>query len=225
LNTVLQAAWAMLLGRLTGRAEVVFGVTVAGRPAELPGVERMVGLFINTLPLRLTLPSGRPLRELLSDVQERQSQLLAQAHVGLAEVQAQAGLGELFDALFVFENYPLDRGALDMDAGGLRLTDIAGYDVTHYPLGLAVIPGRELRLRLDYQGDLFAHADAQAMVERLVRLLEATVADPARATGRLDILSAAERRTILRGWNDTARAMAPGTVPALFAAQAARSPD
>src|SRR5262249_22795605 len=178
LNTVLQAAWAMLLGRLTGRAEVVFGVTVAGRPAELPGVERMVGLFINTLPLRLTLPSGRPLRELLSDVQERQSQLLAQAHVGLAEVQAQAGLGELFDALFVFENYPLDRGALDMDAGGLRLTDIAGYDVTHYPLGLAVIPGRELRLRLDYQGDLFAHAEAPAMGQRVLRLPRGPVPHP-----------------------------------------------
>ena len=109
LNTVMQVAWGILLSRLTGRDDVVFGVTVAGRPAELAGVEHMVGLFINTLPLRMALPPQLPLSDLLHETQERQSRLLAHQHIGLSEIQQSAGLGELFDTLLVFENYPVDR--------------------------------------------------------------------------------------------------------------------
>ena len=122
LNTLLQAAWAILLGRMTGRDDVVFGVTVAGRPPEIAGIERMVGLFINTLPLRVKVPAGKPLLELLKEVQDGQSRLMAHQHLGLAEIQGLAGLGELFDTLVVFENYPVDRGGLLADAEGLRLT-------------------------------------------------------------------------------------------------------
>src|SRR5262245_23611443 len=96
LNTFVQTAWAVMLGRLTGRDDVVFGVTVAGRPPEIAGIERMVGLFINTLPLRVRLPPAQPLRELLREVQQRQATLMAHQHLGLAEVQALTGLGELF---------------------------------------------------------------------------------------------------------------------------------
>ena len=112
LNTYVQAAWAILLGRLTGRDDVVFGVTVAGRPPEIAGIESMVGLFINTLPLRVELPPGKPLVELLRDLQDSQSRLMAHQHLGLAEIQGLAGLGELFDTLTVFENYPVDDGGL-----------------------------------------------------------------------------------------------------------------
>ena len=119
----MQAAWAILLGRLTGRDDVVFGVTVAGRPPEIAGIERMVGLFINTLPLRVRA-AGRQSRcsTLLEEVQEGQSRLMAHQHLGLAEIQRLAGLGELFDTLVVFENYPVDRGSLAAEAGGLRLS-------------------------------------------------------------------------------------------------------
>ena len=94
----------MLLGRLTGRDDVVFGVTVAGRPPEIAGIESMVGLFINTLPLRVKLAPNKPVVELLSELQDSQSQLMAHQHLGLAEIQRLAGLGELFDTLVVFEN-------------------------------------------------------------------------------------------------------------------------
>ncbi len=118
LNTYIQAAWGILLGRLTGRDDVVFGVTVAGRPPEIAGIESMVGLFINTLPLRIKLPPAQPLCDLLAQLQESQSRLIAHQHLGLAEIQAQAGLGELFDTLVVFENYPVDRTALAAKAPG-----------------------------------------------------------------------------------------------------------
>src|SRR6266852_2753703 len=155
LNTFIQAAWAILLGRLTGRDDVVFGVTVAGRPPEIAGIESMVGLFINTLPLRIKLPASKSLRELLKEVQDSQSRLMAHQHLGLAEIQGLAGTGELFDTLVVFENYPVDRGTLAADLGGLRLTDITGLDATHYPVSLMAVPGERLQLRFDYQSDLF----------------------------------------------------------------------
>ena len=225
LNTVMQAAWGILLGRLTGRSDVVFGVTVAGRPPEIAGIERMVGLFINTLPLRLRLDPAQPLHTLLSELQDAQSRLIAHQHLGLAEIQGLAGVGELFDTLVVFENYPVDHGGLAAEVGGLRLTHVSGQDATHYPVTLGVVPGEQLRIRLDYRGDLFDRASAQVLAGRLVRLLEAATTEPERAIGRLDILSAEERAIILRGWNETARAVAPATLPDLFGAQAARTPD
>ena len=224
LNTLIQTAWAILLGRLTGREDVVFGVTVAGRPPEIAGIESMVGLFINTLPLRVQLPPGTALLELLRQVQDSLSRLMEHQHLGLAEVQGLAGLGELFDTLVVFENYPVDRAGLSSDAGGLRLTDFRGLDATHYPLSLAAHPGERLQLQLSYRPDLFDRSSVEAIAGRLVRLLEGAVADPDRAIGRLDILSPAERHTILREWNDTARAVPGMTLPELFAAQVARTP-
>ena len=155
LNTVMQVGFGLLLGRLTGRDDVVFGVTVAGRPVELVGAERMVGLFINTLPLRLRLSPSMSFAELLVQTQEMQSELMAHQHVGLAEIQRQSGLGELFDTLLVFENYPLDRALLSRPVQGLRLGTVEGRDATHYPLALMVQPGAELMLRLDYRPDLF----------------------------------------------------------------------
>jgi non-ribosomal peptide synthetase component F len=213
LNTLIQAAWAILLGRLTGRNDVVFGITVAGRPPELAGIERMVGLFINTLPLRVKLPPGKSLRELLADVQESQSRLMAHQYLDLAEILGLVGLGKLFDTLVVFESYPVDRERLAADAGGLQLTDIGGIDATHYPLSLAATPGERLQLRLSYRADLFERETVEVTVARLVRLLELAAADANRAIGPFDILTPEERLTILREWNDTARAIPPATFP------------
>src|SRR6202795_5112105 len=225
LNTYIQAAWAMLLGRLTGRDDVVFGITVAGRPPEIAGIESMVGLFINTLPLRVKLPPSKPVADLLSELQDSQSRLMAHQHLGLAEIQGLVGLGELFDTLVVFENYPVDHAALAKASNGLHATPIAGHDASHYPLSLAAVPGERLRLRLEYRPDLFDRESVEALGGRLIRLLEASVAQPDCAIGRLDILDAAERQTLLCDWNDTARAISVATLPELFAAQAARSPE
>ena len=125
---------------------------------------------------------------------------MAHQHLGLAEIQGLAGLGELFDTLFVFENYPLDRGSLAADAGGLRLSDFGGRDATHYPLSLAAAPGERLQLRLGYRPDLFERASVEALAGRLVRLLEAAV-DGCRSSrsARSTFSPAEERATILRG--------------------------
>ena len=205
---------------------MVFGVTVAGRPPEIAGIESMVGLFINTLPLRVKLSPEQPLAALLSALQDSQSRLMAHQHLGLAEIQSLAGLGELFDTLVVFENYPVDQAALAKAGNGLQVA----HDRRAQRLALSLEHWCRSRasncaLRLDYRPDLFDRASIEALGQRLVRLLEAAVAEPDRAIGRLDILGAAERQTILRDWNDTVQPIASATVPELFAAQAVRTPE
>ncbi|SEB73448.1 non-ribosomal peptide synthase domain TIGR01720/amino acid adenylation domain-containing protein, partial [Rhizobiales bacterium GAS188] len=230
LNTVIQGAWGLLLGRLSGRDDVVFGVTVAGRPPELAGMEGAVGLFINTVPLRLRLPGAEALIDLLTRLQDEQSRLLAHQHLGLTEIQRLAGLGELFDTAMVFENYPVAhdsrRDGIKLGSGlGIRHVGGRGGDTSHYPLGLVALPGPCLRLCLGYRPDLFERVTVERLAGHLVRLLEAVAADPRQAIGRIDLLDAAERRQILVDWNATAHAVAEASFASLFEAQAAKSPD
>ena len=141
LNTVMQTAWGLLLGRLTGRDDVVFGVTVAGRPAELAGVEHMVGLFINTLPLRMALPPQLPLSELLRQTQDRQSRLMAHQHVGLGRDPAGGGSGRAVRHAHGVRELSGRPRRPRAPASGLRLGRVEGHDATHYPLALIVQPG------------------------------------------------------------------------------------
>ncbi|SNY72988.1 non-ribosomal peptide synthetase [Paractinoplanes atraurantiacus] len=186
LNTVVQAAWAVLLVQLTGRTDVVFGTTVSGRPPQVPGVDEMIGFFINTLPVRAALDPAESWAALLDRLQAGQSKLLGHQHLPLTDVQRLAGLGELFDTLTIFESYPLDTGALHDSTGsaGLRMTDVTGDDAPHYPLTLAVAPGERLRLGLAYRADVFTAARASEILDRYGALLADLTADPFRPVGR-----------------------------------------
>ena len=221
LNTVLQGAWGLLAGRLTGRADVVFGITVAGRPAELPGAESMLGLFINTVPARVRLDPGVPVSEVLAELQDQQAALFGYQYLGLAEIHKLAGHPVLFDTLLVFENYP------PVPSGGdeLGVTRLAGRSAGHYPLMLAVVPGAGLRLRLSYRPDVLDASTAQTVAGRLVRVLEQVAADPDVLVGRVNLLDPDERRQLVTGWNDTAADLPERTLSELFEGAAARSPD
>ncbi|MFD7735538.1 amino acid adenylation domain-containing protein, partial [Kitasatospora phosalacinea] len=222
LNTLVQGAWAVLLGRLTGRTDVVFGATVSGRPGELPGVEAAVGLFSNTLPVRFTIDEDEPVAAALARLQQEQSALLDHQYLGLAQIQAAAGHGTLFDTLLVFENYPMQPG--ELTSRGLRVTGIGNRGATHYPLTVLTLPGEHPQLTVEYRPDTFSPAQAAAVGERLLRLLAAVAAEPDTPVGRLDVLTAAERHTVLTGWNATERPVPPGTVVDAFRATAAAHP-
>ncbi|WIX76044.1 non-ribosomal peptide synthase/polyketide synthase [Amycolatopsis carbonis] len=221
-NTLVQTAWGLLLGSLTGRTDVVFGATVAGRPPELPGVERMLGLFINTVPVRVRHDPAEPLSTLLERVQEEQSALLPHQHVGLADIQREAGLGELFDTLVVFESYP---GAEDDPDDGLQATIVDHRDSTHYPLTWAVEPAERLRLTAEYRADLFTDEDAERLLSGMELLLGAMASEVDCPAGTVEVLPAALSRRILHEWNDDVLAVEPSTVAGLFEAQVRRSPD
>ncbi|WP_242454798.1 amino acid adenylation domain-containing protein [Bailinhaonella thermotolerans] len=225
LNTLVQAAWGLLLAHLTGRGDVVFGATVSGRPPELPGVENMIGLFINTLPVRLRLDPAETLGDLLTRLQREQAELMPHHHLALAEIHKVAGTGLLFDTMILLENYPLDPADLSAEAGGLRLTGVDGDDSTHYPLTLYAVPGERLLLRLDHRPDVFPQAEAERILDRLTGLLGALLDRPQTLVGRLDPLAGEERRRVLDDWNATARAVPETTLPRLFEARAARTPD
>ncbi|MFF5213610.1 condensation domain-containing protein, partial [Streptosporangium sp. NPDC000396] len=220
LNTVLQGLWGVLLSRLTGRDDVVFGAIVSGRPPELPGVERMIGLFINTVPVRVRLRPEEPIGELLERLQDEQAELLPHHHLGLTEIHR----GLLFDTVTVLENYPFDPSAAEASLGDIRLTGFGSTDAHHYPLALAAIPGDRLTLRLDHRPDLFTGLQARRLLERLRLLLTTLVTAPDTPVGRLSILDAAEQSQIVEEWNDTGGPAPRRTLPEIFETTAARHP-
>ncbi|MFD4777407.1 amino acid adenylation domain-containing protein, partial [Streptomyces sp. NPDC058427] len=224
LNTLFQAAWAMVLGQLTGRADVVFGGTVSGRPPQVPGIESMVGLFINTLPVRVVLDPAQHLGALLARLQDQQAGLMDHHHLGLTDIQQTAGLGELFDTLVVFENYPLDADVLEV-GHGLTITGIEGHDATHYPLILTCVPGERLGLRLDFRTDLFDAGTAKALMASVTRVLENAGELLDTPIGRISVLDPDERHRLLAtGRGNTGEERDDRAVPALFGELATWSP-
>ncbi|MER5345710.1 amino acid adenylation domain-containing protein [Streptomyces mirabilis] len=226
-NTVVQFAWGLLLGRLTGRDDIVLGGTVSGRPAQLAGAERMVGMLLNTVPVRIRFHEDEPALTALARLQAEQAELLDHHHLGLVSVQRAAGHGALFDTTTVFQNFPLDHTALDglLARGGLRLTGYGVGDATHYPLRLAVTPGDGLDLRLGHRTDVVGAAEATTLLDRLIRVLEAIAAEPTRPVGAIDVLSEEERRRLLTTWNATEGPRPTATLIERFEAQADRTPD
>ncbi|WP_375026794.1 amino acid adenylation domain-containing protein [Actinomadura sp. GTD37] len=225
LSTVLQGAWGLVLGRLLGTNDVVFGATVSGRPPELPGIEQMIGLFINTLPIRVRYRPDESLGSLLERLQEEQTELLAHHHLGLTDIQRVTGHGgALFDTMTVLENYPFDPSSMDGSLNGVRIAAADSYDATHFPLSFVAAPGERLSLRLHYRPDVYEHAVVEALLARVRRFLEAFAEDSGRLIGAV-ALPAADERSALAAWNDTAAAAPSGTLPALFEAQAARTPS
>ncbi|MFJ6369362.1 amino acid adenylation domain-containing protein [Streptomyces virginiae] len=224
LNSVVQGVWAILLGRVTGRDDVVFGGTVSGRTADVAGIEEMVGLLINTLPVRFRIREDEPLLTALARFQDEQAELMDHQHVGLAGIQRAAGLGALFDTTVVVENYPLDLESMRDLAGGPRLTGVEGSDATHYTVNLIVLPGERLRLHLDHRTDVLDTRTARSLGEALERLLTAVADVPATPVGEVDLLSAEQHR-LIREWNGTAVPVPDTTLVELFERQVARTPD
>jgi amino acid adenylation domain-containing protein/non-ribosomal peptide synthase protein (TIGR01720 family) len=173
-NTVIQGAWALLLSRYSGREDVVFGATVSGRSAPLPGIESAVGLFINAVPVRVHVRPTARLSAWLSEFQERQAEARQYEYAPLAEVQSWSDVPQgapLFESLLAFENYPLDR-TLREHGGSLRIEDVRVYDRTNYPLTLVIVPGAELLLRANYDRHRFTDSSMRRLLGRLSRLIE-----------------------------------------------------
>ena len=204
-NTVVQTAWAIVLSTVLSRSDVVFGATVSGRPADLPGVTETLGLFINTLPLRVTLDVHDTVRSAATRVQREQVQLLDVHHTGLAEIQAAAGPGASFDTLAVFESYPVDHNALDSgtDIAGMRVQGIDVADSTHYPVTLVTVVEPTPTMTLRFSPDALSADRVAVFAERLARVLDAMTARPDGKVIEIDVLGELERRAIVSDWNAT----------------------
>jgi amino acid adenylation domain-containing protein/non-ribosomal peptide synthase protein (TIGR01720 family) len=225
LNTVLQGAWALLLSRWSGERETCFGTTVSGRPVELPGADDVVGIFINTLPVRVAVDGTRRVAEWLRELQTGQVESRRFGHLPLTRLQAWSGVPAgtgLFDSLVVFENYPIDDEAASEH--GLRLHGLDAVETTNYPLSVVASPGRRLSIDVGHDPDLFDPGTADRIARQLTTVLRSVAADPDQRLDDVDLLTDAERHLVLDEWNDTDHPLPDGTVPALFEQQARRTP-
>ena len=226
-NTVLQAAWAQVLTWLTGQHDVAFGTAVSGRPADVAGADSMVGLLINTVPVRANITAATTVAELLDQLQRAHNDTVEHEHLALNEIHHAIGLDRLFDTLFVYENYPIDAGAL-LGVQELGITDFSSREYNHYPLSVVAMPGNELGLRVEFDTDVFALADIENIVDKLRQVLAAMTADPATRLSSIDLLGAGEHDR-LDQWGNRAVLTRPepelASIPALFAAQVARAPE
>ncbi|WP_432140069.1 amino acid adenylation domain-containing protein [Streptomyces sp. bgisy154] len=228
LNTLVQGAWGLLLGQLTGRQDVVFGTTVSGRPPAVPDVESMVGMFINTVPVRVTYAPGDTVAALLTRLQQRQAALAEHHFHGLAEIQRATGLQSLFDTLFVFESYPVDREGLSAAtdaAGGISYTGLRPSAGNHYPLCLLAAADPHPQLTFQYAPRVFDRGTVEAYAARLARVLRQLAADPGLRVAGIDTLEPAERERVLGPLAAEATPPAHDTITARVEAQVARTPD
>ena len=226
-STVLQGAWAQLLTSLTGHPDVAFGVAVSGRPDEVIGADSMVGLLINTVPVRANFTPATTTADLLEQLQRAHNDVLEHQHLALHEIHRVTGQDRLFDTLFVFENYPIDAAAL-LDVEGLAVTDFSSREYNHYPLAVQVLPGSELGLRVEFDTDVFDAQHIEALNERFQRVLAAMIADPTQRFSSMDVLDTGEHAG-LDEWGNRAVLTEPPSpavsIPALFASQVARAPE
>ncbi|MBD2603288.1 amino acid adenylation domain-containing protein [Scytonema hofmannii FACHB-248] len=195
LNTIAQGAWALCLQKHGAGEDVVFGVTVSGRPTELAEVENMVGLFINTLPMRVRLNPAVSVATWLGNIQQHHVQMREYEYSKLTDIQKEIPLaaGEsLFESILVFENYPADQ-SLKEQRQNFQVDDIQFYERTNYPLTVGVIPDSGLLLKLNYQTKFLSATAANILLERLGNIMVNLAQHPDEVLGEIPGLSAQER--------------------------------
>jgi amino acid adenylation domain-containing protein len=230
LNTLVQGAWALLLSRYSGEEDVVFGATVSGRPADLVGSEAMIGLFINTLPVRVQARTDTPVVTWLEEIQSHQVEARQYEHSSLVQIQEWSDIPRgqpLLESIVVFENYPVDASLGDAaHKTSLEIKNVRSIEQTNYPLTVVAGPGDELVLQIAYDGHRFEAQTVRRMLEHLSTLLEGMAANPEGPVGALPLLTAAERQHLLVDWNATqADYPADRCVHELFEAQAQKTPE
>jgi amino acid adenylation domain-containing protein len=192
LNSLLTAALGITLGYQAGRPGATFGTTVAGRPAELDGVARSVGVYMNTVPVRVELDPAETSADLVARLHADRAELMEHDHLGLGDIQQQHDGRELFDNLYVLQNFLRDD-VFDEFASVNRIERVDFVDHTHFPLTWVLTPGRRINVKLEFRPDLVERADAERLLTRFLTVLDRLVADPAAPVGALDVRLPAER--------------------------------
>ncbi|GAX45367.1 amino acid adenylation domain-containing protein [Tolypothrix sp. NIES-4075] len=226
LNTVVQGAWALLLSRYSGQEDVVFGATTSGRPPTLASSESMVGLLINTLPVRVKVSSAEFLLPWLKQIQTQQIEARQYEYSPLLKIQGWSEVPKglpLFESIVVFENYPVDASLRKLDLN-LEIKSFSAFAKTNYPLALLASPGEELSLRITYDGELFDADTISQMGGQFEYLLQQMVTEPDRSIQSYSLVTA-QSRSILPDSSAPLDEPDYEPVPALFAAWAQQAPE
>jgi amino acid adenylation domain-containing protein/non-ribosomal peptide synthase protein (TIGR01720 family) len=228
LSSALQVAWAALLSRHCRTEDVVFGVTVSGRPSDLSGAGEMLGPLINTVPFRVRIQPNARIDDLVASAQ---SQIIASSeHANLTpgEIQAASGHygGDLFNTLFVFENYPVRVDSLPTLEGGPVISSWSAHEMTHYPLTLLIMPKPRLTLRVLHSPVVFSRASVNRLLSHFQQIIASLADTDARMASQLSLASSDERTRIVQFWNATdAVTGSHQNLVQLFEDQAQRTPD
>lgn len=244
LGTIFQAAWAILLSRYSGESDVVFGSTVSGRPPALPGSEMMIGLFINSIPVRVSLSTDELLVDWLQKLQKQLVESRQFEHSSLVQIQEWSEVPRgfpLFESLVVFENYPVDETLQKSlgDDSQLRIENVQSFEQTNYPLTVVSGPGERLGVKISYDPGRFDDLTIERMLGHLQTILEGMVINcdapgyEKRKLGDLELLTIPEKELLLDEWLSNT-IVDPKELPAnweeytidkLFEEQARRNPD
>ncbi|WP_346294195.1 amino acid adenylation domain-containing protein [Sphaerothrix gracilis] len=227
LNTLVQAAWGLLLSRYSGETDVVFGATVSGRSPHLADSESIVGPLINTLPARLQISPEANLLTWLQTIQSRQVEREQYAYTPLADIQKWSEMPQgcpLFDSILVFENYPIDQ-SLQQRHGHIQISHLSGFERTNYPLTVVVMPTQRLSIQIHYDSQQFEAASVERLLKHLANLLTAIAANAQQKLSDISLLEAAEQQ-LMAAWNNTqAEYPREKCLHQLFEAQVNQTPE
>ena len=228
LNSVLQGAWALVLSRYATERDVVYGTTVSGRPAELDGAEAMIGLFINTLPVRARIDPAAPVASWLKTLHAGLAEARQYEYTPLVRIQSWSELPRgtpLFESILVFENYPIDAAVRDL-VPGISVSGVRHFGKTNYPLTLVASPAKTLGIQIAFDPVRFDAATVDRILGHWRTTLESIAADPHQQAAAVALLAADEYRCIVDEWNDTTSPYpSDKCIHQLFEEQAARAPD
>lgn len=227
LNTIVQAAWSILLSRYSGETDVVFGGTRACRKSSLPEVEDAIGLFINTLPVRADADPDKPIKQLLSELREQWVAMRPHEHTPLAQIQSWSDLEsgqQLFQSILVFERF--DLGELMQQKGGdwaNRTVEL--YEKTNFPITVAAYHGEALRIKIEFDNELFSSATIERMLGHLSELLRQFTANPNATIGSLEIVTETEKKILRSTWATPVDYRSDKTLVSWFEEQVEKKPD
>ncbi|WP_312653312.1 non-ribosomal peptide synthetase [Aminipila sp.] len=229
-STVLQAAWAVLLQRYNDTDDVVFGNVVAGRPSEISGIESMVGLFINTVPIRVKWENGESFDDMVIKIQKSSLESKMYEYLSLTEIQATTELkNNLFNNIMIFENYPMEESVENICAYlqmGFNVSNIKVFEQTNYNFNIAIIPGKEMTVKLNYNAKMYDKFFLGKMESHFIMVIEQVMSNPQIEVQQIDIISEKEKRQIIDEFNNTeAEYPKDKTLQKLFEEQVKKTPD
>ena len=230
LSTLIQGVWALLLSKYSGETDVVFGTVVSGRSIALPGIESMIGLFINAQPVRVQTSPQASLMPWLKELQKQQLRALKFEHSSLRNIQAWSELvrsygQSLFNSILVFGNYPLNDFIEDVDED-LEIGKLSFLEGSNYPLTVLVDPSETLTIRISYDTHYFNNTTIFQRLEQVQTLLEAFADNPYQHLSAFSLLSEEKKHQVLTDFNQT-KVSYPidKTIIQFFEAQAAKTPE
>jgi amino acid adenylation domain-containing protein/non-ribosomal peptide synthase protein (TIGR01720 family) len=230
LNNVLQAVWCVILQRYTGADDIMFGNVTSGRNMSLPGIDRIIGLFINTIPMRIKIDDQQSAAQIAGQLQENLMESQTYGILSLGEVQGYTAVeGQALEHLYIYENYPVDqeiRSSQLASSAGFKIAKRYSIEKTNYHLNLMIIPRSDLHLVWQYSEKVYAAWFVTALARHIQCVLQQVVLHPHQPVADIEIITREEKQQLLLEFNNT-KADYPKakTIHQLFTEQAEQTPD